>query len=224
MLENLLETWSKLAPDELELDKFGCCSLAKTREWHWIYPCGIVFEYIVYQEKKDIDTLQGYLQQCIEARKWGYEIRGLSGYLNGRLVDGVAEYSYCASIQGPLVQCSEKETIVEALLTCYLEMLSYQRAITQGHWKHADGDIYWVTDAHEWSGHGFYSFLNEDWSYSLEEHPNIKIQMSSSNYNASQDYGDRVFYDGDSGKWARLKYSFLGLKDDGRLRFEKVDD
>jgi hypothetical protein len=222
MLENLLKTWTILAPDEIEAKESGEYALSKTAEWN-IYSS-------FFEEAYTINTLQGYLQRCIEARKWDFEIRGLSGYLNGRLVDGVAEYSYCASIQGPLVQCSEKGTPLEALLTCHLEMLSSQRPITPGQWKHADGGKYQVECCCLWASRGIdrQSYAPR---YKIEEQPDMEAQPYLKDYadfkwvyRANKDYGDRVFYDGDSGKWARLTSSFLGLKDDGRLRFEKVND
>jgi hypothetical protein len=214
MLENLLKTWAVLAPDELEIKDGGEYILSKTVGRN-IYPETVLIYDSFFEEAYTIDTLQGYIQRCINARGWRWKTGNVTGYhwaLVWILEENISTLS------------SSPDSWIKPLLESYLKALAGQRPITQGQWKHADGDIYWVTDAHEWSGHGFYSFLNEDWSYSLEEHPNIKIQMSSSNYNASQDYGDRVFYDGDSGKWARLTSSFLGLKDDGRLRFEKIND
>jgi hypothetical protein len=213
MLENLLKTWAVLAPDEIKIEDGGEYILSKTVDWN-IYPEGVLIYDSFFEEAYTIDTLQGYIQRCISARGWRWKTGNVTGHhwaLVWILEENISTLS------------SSPDSWIKPLLESYLKALADQRAITQGKWKHADGDIYWVTDAHEWSGHGFYSFLNEDWLYSLEEHPNIKIQMSSSNYNASQNYGDRVFYDGDSGKWARLTDSFLGLKDDGRLRFEKID-
>jgi hypothetical protein len=210
MLENLLKTWGILAPDEwprdypkdATKDGYKYSQIIKGRFW-------LGHDNLQFQ-----DLLQGYIQQCISARGWRWKTGNVTGHhwaLVWILEENISTLS------------SSPDSWIKPLLESYLKALADQRPITQGPWKHADGNIYWVTDAHEWSEHGFYSFLNEDWSYSLEEHPNIKIQMSSSNYNASQDYGDRVFYYGNSGQWAPLKYSFLDLKDDGRLRFEKVD-
>jgi hypothetical protein len=210
MLENLLKTWAKLAPDEIEAKESGEYALSKIAEWN-IYSS-------FFEEAYTINTLQGYLQRCIEARdEWDWMI--VSGSNSKKL----KVFDVTVFVDGKEF-LSTYSTAHEALLAAYMTALAMQRPVTQGSWKHADGDIYRVTDTHEWSGHGFYSFLNEDWSYLIVEDKNIKIQMSSSNYNASQDYGDRVFYDGDSGKWARLTSSFLGLKDDGRLRFEKIND
>jgi hypothetical protein len=214
MLENLLKTWEILAPGEINYDpSVNIFTFGEGTN----YQMGASLTWIesnFYSQR----CLQGYIQKCIEARdEWDWMIVSGSNSKKLKVFDATA------FVDGKEF-LSTYSTAHEALLTAYMTALAMQRSITQGQWKHADGDIYWVTDTHEWSGHGFYSFLNEDWSYSLEEHSNIKIQMSSSNYNASQDYGDRVFYDGDSGKWARLTHSFLGLKDDGRLRFEKVND
>jgi hypothetical protein len=217
MLENLLKTWAVLAPDELEIKDGGEYILSKTVGWN-IYPETVLIYDSFFEEAYTINTLQGYLQRCIEARdEWDWMIVSGSNSKKLKVFDATV------FVDGKEF-LSTYSTAHEALLTAYMTALAMQRPVTQGSWKHADGDIYWVTDTHEWSGHGFYSFLNEDWSYSLVEDKNIKIQMSSSNYNANKDYGDRAFYDGDSGKWARLTSSFLGLKDDGRLRFEKIND
>jgi hypothetical protein len=211
MPENLLETWSKLAPNECILTDINKLTYDLGGE----LACSPLLT-----DPHDKWKIQGYIQECIEARGWGWDI---GNYFGLKSISSGSEI-WVSAEKKITIEGQYRIPPFRSLLAAYLTAIADQRPITQGPWKHADGDIYWVTDAHKWSGHGFYSFLNEDWLYLLEEHPNIKIQMLSNNYNASQDYGDRVFCDGDSGKWARLKDSFLGLKDDGRLRFEKVDD
>jgi hypothetical protein len=116
MIENLLKAWAILVPGEIHFNEGYFC-LKNESLFYSFSPNS----FLTYQSTC---FLQNYIQQCIEARGWDFEIRGLSGYLNGRLVDGAEKYSYCASIQGHIVRCSEKETILEALPTCYIEVLS----------------------------------------------------------------------------------------------------
>jgi hypothetical protein len=211
MLENLLKTWAVLAPDEIEIEDGGEYILSKTVGWN-IYPEGVLIYNSFFEEAYTVDTLQGYIQRCISAREWRWKTGNVTGHhwsLVWILEENISTLS------------SSPDSWINPLLESYLKALADQRPITPGRWKHADGDIYEVVGSSDWINYeGAYSFCD----FALEEFPSIKIAFKGGKYYASQNYGDRVFYYGNSGQWARLKYSFLGLKDDGRLRFEKVDD
>jgi hypothetical protein len=210
MLENLLKTWAVLAPDEIKIEDGGEYILSKTVDWN-IYPEGVLIYDSFFEEAYTIDTLQGYIQRCISAREWRWKTGNATGHhwsLVWILEENISTLS------------TSPDSWIKPLLESYLKALADQRSIVQGPWKHADGDIYEVVGNASWlKDEGFAPYYN----FALEESPEIKISFGYDEYYASQDYGDRVFYYGNSGQWARLTDSFLGLKDDGRLRFEKVD-
>jgi hypothetical protein len=207
MLENLLKTWAKLAPDEwprdypkdATKDGYKYSQIIKAR--FWLDQDNLQFQ----------DLLQGYIQQCISARGWRWKTGNVTGHhwaLVWILEENISTLS------------SSPDSWIKPLLESYLKALADQRPITQGPWKHADGNIYEVVGNSDWINYeGAHSFCD----FALEELPSIKIAFKGGKYYSSKDYGDRVFYHGNSGRWARLTNSFLGLKDDGRLRFEKVD-
>jgi hypothetical protein len=222
MLENLLKTWAVLAPDEFSIHEQGAhgilekskinSSLLDDNDYIRIKVRRNVLHELSFLDKA---KLQAYIQQCIEARdEWDWLIVSGSNSKKLKVSDATV------FVDGKEF-LSTYSTAHEALLTVYMTALAMQRPITQGPWKHADGNIYEVLGNSDWINYeGAHSFCD----FALEELPSIKIAFKGGKYYSSKDYGDRVFYDGDSGKWARLKDSFLGLKDDGRLRFEKVDD
>ena len=230
MLEkNLLKTWNLLAPEEI---------------WPWndddefLYTSPIAF----YKADGDCEVkrweLQGYLQQCIEAREWGLKLsipdKTRIGEFDAEIQIGTS-YFYA---QSPTNLC-------EALLTAYITAIASQRSITSGKWRHFKGGKYQVVNVAHWkpfeSNSDFDALMTPyifestlsmgiclDLHFwlcgSMKEPPNY--YTSSDNLN----YGAIVFYKGIPKKWARKPEDFLGLvgsehpEQAGLLRFVEVSD
>jgi hypothetical protein len=220
MLENLLQTWEILAPGEINYDhSVNIFTFGEGTN----YQMGASLTWIesnFYSQR----CLQGYIQQCIEARdEWDWLIVSGSNSKKLKVFDATV------FVDGKEF-LSTYSTAHEALLSAYMTALAMQRPVTQGPWKHADGDKYQVECCCPWANRGIdrQSYAPR---YKIEEQPDMEAQPYLKDYadfkwvyRANKDYGDRVFYHGNSGRWARLTDSFLGLKDDGRLRFEKIDE
>jgi hypothetical protein len=137
MLDNWLKIWSKLAPDELKIKEPGEYVLLKTANWD-IYPETVLIYNSFFEEAYTVDTLQGYIQRCIEARGWGWNTGNYCGFnpiCSGSEIWVSAEKKI--TIEG---QC--RIPPFRSLLAAYLTAIASQRPITQGPWKHADGDVY----------------------------------------------------------------------------------
>jgi hypothetical protein len=232
-LKNLLKTWSILVPQELSIKGNNEYILERTKDWD-IYPEYISLYDSFLNEAYSLDTLQGYLQRCIRSRKWGLNIRESEDDELNWFVD-VTINIYDKNKENPTFHiCFGNGEIAEALLTVYLMALAAQRPLKCGTWKHFKGGTYFVKATAKWSGQRIdsQSFAS---SYLVEEEPSIKLQLildpkdeTKWIYNASKDYGDRVFYSDKSGLWARKTEIFLSLvkpnhEYEGVLRFVEVD-
>jgi hypothetical protein len=223
MIKNLLNTWEILAPDEVRCDEHGLVWLKDrySASMH-IEPMSdgslLPFERFI---------LQGYLQQCIEARGWQLFLVNTKSYSSIEIQVESIRYK-----SGDL-KASKK--LIQTLLTAYLTALAAQRPITAGQWRHFKGDVVDVRAVASWTTHPLFDFCVSD--HSKEESPEEKITLHLAiddiksqtwGYHAFKDYGDRVFYRHDDKNWARKIENFLGLVDaknpdhEGLLRFVEV--
>lgn len=201
MLKNLLKTWSILAQDEILLEEGGRYTLLKTKDWENYYDIESI--YIELEEESSFqDTLQGYIQRCIDARKeWDFMIAS-----NGVLKE-YKVYDAVVWVNSDKVLKTSYATAHEALLTAYLTALSAQRTIVPRRWQHFKGGEIEVIGVGSWLDDCVAPFYN----FALEEDPLIEVAFAYDGYYASEDYGDLVFYSHDGKNWARRVDSFLGL-------------
>jgi hypothetical protein len=122
-------------------------------------------------------------------------------------------------------------TALEALLSAYLTALAVRRPITQGtRWRHYKGGLMEVAETAAWAG----TDLRQEYIKRLPEYTScgnfvleascywlnlVKIAGGTCLYLAHRDYGEGVFYRHDGRNWARPICDFLGLTQDGQLRF-----
>ncbi|MGL5062071.1 MAG: hypothetical protein ACRC62_19025 [Microcoleus sp.] len=118
MFENLFESWSQLAPNEATfLDDRTAVILQRNQP-----PCHTWI--MVNPGLAEQDALQAYVQRCIEARGWAWEI-GTGFISNNR--------TYTASVtpggmfgNDKTIVCEYKSPCCYALLTAYLDALFAQ--------------------------------------------------------------------------------------------------
>jgi hypothetical protein len=124
-------------------------------------------------------------------------------------------------------------TILSTLLTAYLTALAVRRPVNQGtHWSHYKGGLMEVEAAAKWAGPDLTRKNLERFPAScrgeflLEEKVFVSVPLIVSTikpgvyaYIANRNYGERVFYQHDPRNWARPIGDFLGLTQDGQLRF-----
>ncbi|HEY9827483.1 MAG TPA: hypothetical protein V6D19_18750 [Stenomitos sp.] len=97
-----------------------------------------------------------------------------------------------------------------------------------GKWQHYKGGIYQVIRTAKWHPFDVMRAYAYDQPFRLEENPEIEIFLHSDGYHADlikhdQDYGERVFYVGHTGRWARRIESFLGVTASGESRFRYLE-
>lgn len=214
--QNLFDTWGLLAPDELAVKENGQYDLRKTEEWD-IYPETLEIYSSFFDEAETLDMLQGYIQRCIEARK---------GVLSTKLGDGQVDILLYIPPSHDSVG-THGTKIYETLLTAYLTALAAQRSPNPGAWQHFKGDTVEVVGCAKWAG--FSHIPAVGCFYNLEESPSLLIAHGIEGvYYATEDYGDRVFYEHASKQWTRKTEDFLGLvgsehpENEGKLRFVEV--
>jgi hypothetical protein len=225
-LKNLLKTWSILAPQELLIERNYQYNLEKTKDWD-IYSKFLSFHESLLNEACALDVLQGYLKRCIEARnEWDWMLVSGQNY-------SPKVYDATVWVDGSEFIIEDNNSPVIALMLAYLTAIAAQRPLKCGTWKHFKGGTYFVKATAKWSGQRIdsQSFAS---SYLVEEEPSIKLQLildpkdeTKWIYNASKDYGDRVFYSDKSVLWARKTEIFLSLvkpnhEYEGVLRFVEV--
>jgi hypothetical protein len=160
------------------------------------------------------------IQNCLNKRGWSWNLSGDSGVrFIATVENGPETYPY--------------PTLTEALLTAYLTALAVQRPVKQGtHWRHFKGGLMDVEATAKWAGPDLMrkdierfpaSYRGE---FLLEENVFVTVPLIMSTikpgayaYIANRDYGERVFYRHDPRNWARPICDFLGLTQDGQLRF-----
>jgi hypothetical protein len=226
MLKNLLKTWEKLAPDEVDIER----GYFRLRRMNPVY----CFYWESFLTEMSASFLQCYIQRCIQDRGWVSSLRIFpDGHATGRVwVDDEDETDYTKSLKVP----------VNALLTAYLTALAAQRPITTEYWQHfkPETPVCEFTCIAHWGGieSDPYPSMSHLGYFTLEENPSMKVRLAEvitsvktgyCIYIADQDYGDRVFYHyGGDQFWARLVENFLGLVDakhpehEGLLRFVEV--
>jgi hypothetical protein len=195
MLDNLINTWQLLAPVELP------------------EPAFLDYRYV------------GYIQNCINKRGWSWSLSCESGVRFTATIENAPEtYPY--------------PTPTEALMTAYLTALAVRRPIKQGtHWRHYKGGLMEVAETAEWAGLDltkehivrFPQYISSLGEFLLEEsfYPSVELVKNAAGtcfYIANRDYGERIFYQHDSNNWARPISDFLGLTQDGLLRFVEGND
>jgi hypothetical protein len=206
MLENLLRTYVILAPDEIVLQRD--VGLYIVGEWTE-YPLFFSLETIVWPYKNL--SLQGYIQQCIEAKNWAHKI---------------------------IVDNNHGEHYASAQLNAYLSVLAAQRPVAPGKWQHFKGgeiDVvgaaFWASGQHE--SNDYVPLVEADFvgEFVAEEEPQKSLKLYKQGENLFYIswqcicHSDRVFYSHDNKNWARTVDSFLGLvgvnhlEHEGKLRF-----
>jgi hypothetical protein len=189
LIDNLIKTWGELAPNELD-------------------------------SGPDEMNLN-----CLNKRGWSWSLSCDSGV------------RFTATVEDGLQRVFETwpyPTALEALLTAYLTALAARRPIKQGtHWRHYKGGLMEVVGAAHWCGSAateedieplpkdmLYrgAFILEE-SLSGTTHLIQYVEAKYFSYIANRDYGERVCYHHDFQNWARPIGDFLGLTQDGLLRF-----
>lgn len=211
MLKNLLKTWEILAPDEVRCDEWGGVWMRDRYSASFCIELSNDGFLLPYEEF----LLQGYIQQCIEARKWEYEIYGNS--INR------AFKNFCVVSTGHYSAGQTNKGVLRNLLAVYLTVLAAQRPITPGKWQHFKGGIMEVVG----EASPVDSISKSVGVYQLEEVPEQTVYLSNDGFfsTAYWDYMNRVFYRHDSMNWARKTEDFLGLvgpehpEHEGLLRF-----
>ena len=166
------------------------------------------------------------IQNCLDKRGWSWNLSGDSGVrFTATVENGPETYPYPTSI--------------EALLSAYLAALAVRRPVKQGtHWRHYKGTSVEVVGNAHWCGSAATEEdiepLPKDMLYRgafiLEEslsgtiHLIQYVEAKYFSYIANRNYGERVFYHHDFQNWARPISDFLGLTDDGLLRFVEEND
>ena len=160
-----------------------------------------------------------FVINCLKERGWSWNLAYDSGHGFTATVEDDHETYPCP-------------TLLSTLLTAYLKALAVRRPIKQGtHWRHYKGDLMEVEATAKWAGPD----LIQDYIQRLPEYTscgNFVLEESPDSLNvvkntdgtclyllASLDYGERVFYRHDGRNWARPIGDFLGLAQDGLLRF-----
>jgi hypothetical protein len=172
-------------------------------------------------EARKFGPISVNIQSFMETRGWSWRLSGDSGarYI-ATVENGNETYPY--------------PTPTEALMTAYLAALAVRRPIKQGtHWKHYKGASVEVVGNAHWCGSAATEEdiepLPKDMLYRgafiLEESLSGTINLIQYveakyfSYIANRNYGERVFYHHDFQNWARPIGDFLGLTQDGLLRF-----
>jgi hypothetical protein len=161
-----------------------------------------------------------YIQNCINNRGWSW---GLICNMGVRFIatveNGPETYPY--------------PTPTDALLTAYLTALAVRRPIKQGtHWRHYKGDLVEVVATAKWAGKCltqqdikvFPKYISAVEDFLVEENCHFVITLIKDadgqyHYIAPNDFGKRVFYNHEEENWSRPIGDFLGLTQDGQLRF-----
>ena len=108
MLKTLLKDWDELAPGEVSFDyEDTCLRLNKNTKMYGLCSIDTSSDLLPYEQ----DTLQGYLQRCIENRGWAYKV-GFDG----------EHYAVVHDLSDLITA----DSAVEALLTAYLTTLGAQ--------------------------------------------------------------------------------------------------
>jgi hypothetical protein len=151
------------------------------------------------------------IQSFMETRGWSWRLSGDSGarYI-ATVEDGPETYPY--------------PTPTEALMTAYLTALAVRRPVKQGtHWRHYKGGLMEVAETATWAGTDLRQEYTSCGNFVLEASCYwlnlIKNTDGTCLYLANRDYGELVFYRHDGRNWARPIGDFLGLTQDGQLRF-----
>jgi hypothetical protein len=160
------------------------------------------------------------IQNCLDKRGWSWNLSGDSGVrFTATVENGPKTYPYPTSI--------------EALLTAYLTALAVRRPVKEGtHWRHYKGDLVEVVATAKWAGKCltqqdikvFPKYISAVEDFLVEENCHFVITLIKDadgqyHYIAPNDFGKRVFYNHEEGNWARPIGDFLGLTQDGQLRF-----
>jgi len=188
MLDNLINTWQLLAPNEID-------------------------------SGPDEMNVVIFVINCLKKRGWSWSLSCDSGV------------EFTATVEDDrqrVFETNPYQTSIEALLTAYLEALAGNRPIKKGaHWQHYKGDLVEVVATAKWGGAvRFRDDFPSLGDFVLEEgfYPPVELVETASGTclyisHANRNYGERIFYQHDSNNWARPIGDFLGLTDDGRLRF-----
>ena len=190
MIDNLITTWGELAPNE-------------------------------FDSGPDEMNLVVFVINCLNKRGWSWNLAYDSGhgFFTVAVEDGPETYPY--------------PTLLSTLLTAYLTALAVRRPVKEGtHWRHYKGGLMEAEATAKWAGPDLRrkdikrfpaSYRGE---FLLEENVfgTVPLIMSSIHpgayaYIANRDYGERVFYNHEEENWARPIGDFLGLTQDGQLRF-----
>jgi hypothetical protein len=160
-----------------------------------------------------------FVINCLKERGWSWNLAYDSGHGFTATVEDDHETYPCP-------------TLLSTLLTAYLKALAVRRPIKQGtHWRHYKGDLMEVEATAKWAGpdliQDYIQRLPEYTScgnFVLEENCHFVITLIKDadgqyHYIAPNDFGKRVFYHHDFQNWARPIGDFLGLTQDGQLRF-----
>jgi hypothetical protein len=228
VLENLFKTWAILAPDEVTFwDNGEAITLQKNQPpchtWVTVKPC-----------LDELDALLGYIQRCIEARKWSFNL--LSDLDSDYPRRGFAAeiYQIGVEVHGKAIA----DSLNLALLTAYLSALAARRPVTEGRWQHFKGGEINVGYSAKWNGRTIDSsslascFMVEEVEECSDDktQPVLCLKDESWSYRASKDHGDRVFYIHGNQRRAKCKESFLALvgfeypESRGLLRYVKLPD
>jgi hypothetical protein len=189
MIDNLITTWGELAPNE-------------------------------FDSGPDEMNLVVFVINCLSNRGWSWNLSGDSGArFTVTVEDGNETYPY--------------PTLLSTLLTAYLTALAVRRPVKEGtHWRHYKGDLVEVVATAKWAGPDLRrkdlkkfpascrgEFLLEENVFGTVPLIVSTIKTGAYAYIANQDYGERVFYQHHGRNWARPICDFLGLTQDGQLRF-----
>ena len=160
-----------------------------------------------------------FVINCLSNRGWSWNLAYDSGHGFTATVEDDHETT------GP--------TILSTLLTAYLTALAVRRPVKKGtHWSHYEGDLMEVEATAKWAGPDLSrknlerfpascrgEFLLEEKVFGSVPLIVSTIKPGAYAYIANRDYGERVFYQHDGRNWARPIGDFLGLTQDGLLRF-----
>jgi hypothetical protein len=189
LIDNLITTWGELAPNELD-------------------------------SGPDEMNLAVFVINCLNKRGWSWNLAYDSGHgFTVTVEDGNETYPY--------------PTLLSTLLTAYLTALAVRRPVKKGtHWRHYKGGLMEVAETATWAGPDlmrkdikrFPAYISYLGDFVLEEsfYSSVELVKNAAGtcfYIAKRDYGERIFYQHDSNSWARPIGNFLGLTDDGLLRF-----
>jgi hypothetical protein len=189
MIDNLIKTWGELAPNELD-------------------------------SGPDEMNLVIFVINCLNTRGWSWNLAYDSGH------------GFTATVEDD--HETTCPTLLSTLLTAYLTALAVRRPIKQGtHWRHYKGGLMEVVGAAHWCKSAATEedieplpkdmlyrgafILEESLSGTIHLIQYVKAKYFS--YIANRNYGERVFYHHGFQNWARPIGDFLGLTQDGLLRF-----